>query len=135
MARPNCTELGLWRGPCAHRRKWHWLRARAQHTFREIYSSGPGWAKRNQCACAPLRSDLATDWGLGEQSLRIQKARSTTLMGLTIPLLDWKLRCRSVTSATKTFAKSNGAQFGPREPRKARLSVLPIQTTGTRVGA
>src|SRR5579864_3058075 len=56
-------------------------------------------------------------------------------MVLSIPVLDWKLRSRSVTSATKTFAKSKGAQFGPREPRKARPSVLPIQTTGTRVGA
>ena len=54
-------------------------------------------------------------------------------MVLSIPVLDWKLRSRSVTSATKTFAKSKGAQFGPREPREARPSVLPIQTTGTGV--
>ena len=66
---------------------------------------------------------------------KVKKARSSTLMVLLIPVPDWKLRSRSVTSATKTFAKSKGAQFGPREQRKARPSALPIQTTGTRVRA
>ena len=37
-------------------------------------------------------------------------------MVLSIPVLDRKLRSHSVTSATKTFAKSKGVQSGAREP-------------------
>ena len=48
-------------------------------------------------------------------------------MVLSIPELDRKLPGHSVTSAIKTLAESEGAQSGPREPRKARPSVLPIQ--------
>ncbi len=51
------------------------------------------------------------------------------------PVRDRKLPGHAVTSAARTLAKTMGAQAGPRELRKARPSVLPIQAAGTAVRA
>ena len=47
-------------------------------------------------------------------------------MVLSIPVLDRNLASHAVTSATRIITELKGAPSGPREPRTARPSDLPI---------